>query len=121
MIIELTHEQTDAIVVEALLDSLSCLLTSYNRLIEKSNLTPGEQEDLTDDLYYISGIEVVLSNFMTVDDFQNKVGKKHPYFANKTDYSYMKEAVPELRDWEYDGHGIAVWKNTNIPYNQKKP
>jgi len=28
----------------------------------------------------------------------------------------MKELDPNLRDWEYDGLGIKVWKGTNIRY-----
>jgi hypothetical protein len=28
----------------------------------------------------------------------------------------MKELDPDLRDWEYDGLGIKVWKGTNIRY-----
>ena len=28
----------------------------------------------------------------------------------------LKELDPDLRDWEYDGLGIKVWKGTNIRY-----
>jgi hypothetical protein len=33
-----------------------------------------------------------------------------------TPKSDMKELDPDLRDWEYDGLGIKVWKGTNNRY-----
>lgn len=33
-----------------------------------------------------------------------------------TPKSDMKELDPNLRDWEYDGLGIKVWKGTNLRY-----
>jgi hypothetical protein len=41
-------------------------------------------------------------------------------YVHKVDYDTpkpdMKELDPDLRDWEYDGLGIKVWKGTNNRY-----
>lgn len=122
--INLDYDQADAIIVESLLDSYSTLNKFIDELLEKQftrKLKDFEVQDLADHVFNATGIKIALSYYMVADEFEEQFGEKHPLSVNdlSNDFSYMKEAVPELREWEYDGGGMAVWNGTRIPYNIK--
>lgn len=78
MNIHIDDDLADKITIQNLLSSLQICREQSAELMERESLENFEAQDLANDLRAIRHYEAVLSYYMTVEDYENRVGKKFP-------------------------------------------
>lgn len=78
MNINIDDDLADKITIQNLLTSLEICRQQSTELMERDSLENFEAQDLANNLREIKHYEAVLSYYMTVTDYENRVGKKFP-------------------------------------------
>lgn len=78
MHISIDDDLADKITIQNLLLSLQINRDQSEELLNKSILEPYESQDLADQLRAIRHYEMVLSYYMTPEEYETRVGKKMP-------------------------------------------